>query len=112
MGLSRSSIRTREAASHSLRLLQWVMVHLLLAGITAASILGVGLSGMFVAMAPRIISEAVEPFSLLLLPGLFFAIASVGPHDFKPNTVVRAAAVFWFVVAFGFFIWRARSLRP
>ena len=88
--------------------LRAIALRLLLSALTTAAILTVALSGMFVAMAPRLISESVEPLSLLLVPGLLFAIASVGPHDFKPETVIKVAALFWFLVAFLFFTWRAR----
>ncbi len=86
-------------------------LHLLLSAVVAAAILALACSGMFVAMAPRLISESVEPLSLLLLPGLLFAIASVGPHDFQPETVLQTSALFWFLIAFLFFTWRARNRR-
>ena len=89
--------------------LRGIVFRLLLSAVTTAAILAVALSGMFVAMAPRLISESIEPLSLLLLPGLLFAIASVGPHDFKPDTVVKVAALFWFVTAFFFLTWRAHT---
>ncbi len=86
-----------------------LVLRLFFSALAAAAILGIAYSGMFVSMAPRVVSESVEPLSLLLLPGLLFAIVSAGPHDFQPGTVLGAAAVFWFLAAFLFFTWRARS---
>ena len=97
-----------------LRTLLWLRdlgVRLLLSALAAAALVGIAYSGMFVAMAPRLISETVEPLSLLLLPGLLFAIASVGPHDFQPDTVLKASALFWFLATFLLFTWRARTRR-
>ncbi len=84
-------------------------LRLLLSALAAAVVVAIAYSGMFVAMAPRLISESVEPLSLLLLPGLFVAIVSAGPHDFQPAIVVKISALFWFLVAFLFFSWRART---
>ncbi len=109
MGLSRGLSLPHPTADHRLQKLRQVVLHLLLAALTAALIMGIGLSGMLVAMAPRLLSECVEPLSLLLLPGLFIAIVSAGTHDFLPEVVVRAAAIFWFLAAFLFFTWRART---
>lgn len=112
MGLSRDLTFTQVAPMHRLLLrLQAIALNLLLSAVTAAVIVAIAYSGMFVAMAPRLISEAVEPLSLLLLPGLLFAIASAGPHDFQPDTVLQASALFWFLIAFLFFTWRARTRR-
>ncbi len=109
MGLARGLPLTHpKPRSRFLRHLRGLVFHLLLAAFTTAALIGIAISGMFVAMAPRFISESVEPLSLLLLPGLFFAIASAGPHDFEPQTVVKASAVFWFLATFLFFTWRAR----
>ncbi len=93
----------------SLLWLRDLAFRLLLSAFVAAVLLGVACSGMFVAMAPRLLSESVEPLSLLLLPGLVFAIVSAGPHDFQPETVLKASALFWFLAAFLLFTWRART---
>ncbi len=89
--------------------LRALALRLLLSALTSAALLAVAYSGMFVAMAPRWLSESIEPLSLLLLPGLLFAIASVGPHDFKPEAVLKASALFWFLVSFLLYTWRART---
>ncbi len=110
MGLSRGLPLTEPASRPRLfRHLRNAVLHLLLAALTTAVIMGIAITGMLVATAPRLLSEIVEPLSLLLLPGLFFAIASAGTHDFLPEVVVKAAAVFWFLAAFLFFTWRTRT---
>ena len=112
MGLARGLTLHNPASMHrSLLHLRALARRLLLSALPAAALIGIAYSGMFVAMAPRFISEFVEPLSLLLLPGLLFAIASVGPHDFQPETVLKASALFWFLAAFLFFTWRARASR-
>ncbi len=56
---------------------------------------------MFVTSAPKALSLLIEPFSLLLMPGLVVAVLSAGAHDFSPLTVVCVAAAFYFC----FFFW-------
>ena len=110
MGLARGlPLPHPNPGSRFLRHLRGLVLHLVLAALATGALIGIAMSGMLVAMAPRFISESVEPLSLLLLPGLFFAIASAGPHDFEPATVVKASAIFWFLAAFLFFTWRARN---
>ena len=74
-------------------------------------LVAVAAEGLFVTSAPRLVSLLVEPFSLLLMPGLVVAVVLAGPHDFSPLSVVCIAAVFYF----GFFFWAltrwARSTR-
>ena len=112
MGLSRGlSLPLPLPVHRTLLWLRDLALRLLLSALAAAVLLGAAYSGMFVAMAPRLISESVEPLSLLLLPGLVFAIISAGPHDFQPETVFKASALFWFLAAFLFFTWRARTRR-
>ena len=78
---------------------------LLSAAITALLLL-VATEAMFVTTAPRLVSLLVEPFSLLLMPGLIVAIALAGAHDFTPGSVVFIAAVFYFA----FFYWALTRL--
>ena len=66
-----------------------------------AVLVSVATAGMFVTSAPRLVSLLLEPFSLLLMPGLVVAIVLAGPHDFSPGSVVFIAAIFYC----GFFYW-------
>jgi hypothetical protein len=65
-----------------------------------------GSAAMFVTSAPRLVSLLVEPFSLLLMPGLVVAILIAGPHDFTPIGVVAIASAFYLA----FFYWALTQL--
>lgn len=73
----------------------------LLSAVLSAVVVAVATEAMFVTTAPKLVSLLVEPFSLLLMPGLVAAILIAGPHDFSPGSVVFISAVFYF----GFFYW-------
>jgi len=81
------------------------------AALLAALLVSVATVAMYVTSAPKIVSLLVEPFSLLLMPGLVVAVTLSGPHDFSPGSVVFIAAIFYF----GFFYWAlpgiARAVR-
>jgi hypothetical protein len=74
---------------------------LAISALLTAVLIAVATEGMFVTSAPRLVSLLVEPFSLLLMPGLVVAVILAGPHDFSPISVVWIAAVFYL----GFFFW-------
>jgi len=54
----------------------------------AAALVAVSSAAIYVTSAPRLISLLVEPFSLLLFPGLFIAMAAAAPRDFTSQSVV------------------------
>lgn len=71
------------------------------AAFLTAALVSVATAGMFVTSAPKLVSLLLEPFSLLLMPGLVVAVILSGPHDFSPGSVVFIAAIFYC----GFFYW-------
>jgi hypothetical protein len=85
---------------------------LALSALLTGALMYVACDAMYFTTAPKLISLLVEPFSLLLMPGLVVAIAFAGAHDFTPISVVCIAAAFYF----GFFycaLWRvARAAQP
>ena len=83
---------------------------LLSAAITAV-LLYVATQAMFVTTAPKIISLIVEPFSLLLMPGLVVAILLAGAHDFTPGSVLFVAAIFYFAFFYWALTWLSKSGR-
>ena len=78
-----------------------VWKRLAIATILTCILVGLATEGMFVTSAPKALSLLIEPFSLLLMPGLLVAVLLGGAHDFSPLSVVCVAAVFYF----GFFFW-------
>lgn len=57
----------------------------------------VATSALFSTTLPAAVSLAVEPLSLLLMPGLFVALATAGSHDIEPNVILRISAIFYFL---------------
>ena len=72
------------------------MRRLLIAVVSAAALMALAVTAMYVTTAPPLLSLLLEPLSLLLLPGLLVSIVSAGPHDFSPGLVIY--------VAFGFYV--------
>ena len=72
---------------------------LLLAALLTAALLAAGSAALFVTSAPAAISLLLEPFSLLLTPGMLIAVAVYGSHDdASANAVLVASGCFYFVV--------------
>lgn len=84
---------------------------LLLSCLLTGSLIGLAYGGLFVTAAPEAVSLAVEPFSLLLMPGLLVALAIAGQHDFSPAVVLLASAGFYLIFFVGALSWRMRRLR-
>ena len=78
--------------------------------ITAAAV-SIATAAMFVTTAPKLVSLLVEPFSLLLMPGLVVAIIIAGPHDFSPGSVVFISAVFYFAFFYWALTWLSKPAR-
>jgi hypothetical protein len=83
---------------------------LLSAAITAL-LLYLATEAMFVSTAPKLVSLVVEPFSLLLMPGLVVAIVLAGPHDFTPGSVLFIAAMFYFAFFYWALTWLSKPAR-
>ena len=83
---------------------------LLSAAITAL-LLYLATEAMFVSTAPKLVSLVVEPFSLLLMPGLVVAIILAGPHDFTPGSVLFIAAMFYFAFFYWALTWLSKPAR-
>ena len=64
----------------------------------SAAILAVSCAALFVTHTPRIVSLLLEPFSLLLVPGLLIAFLAAGTSDFSPILVLRVSSVFYFLL--------------
>ena len=83
---------------------------LLSAAITALLIY-VATEAMYVTTAPKLVSLIVEPFSLLLMPGLVVAILLAGAHDFTPGSVLFLSAIFYFAFFYGALTWLSKPAR-
>ena len=69
--------------------------YLLVAGLATIVLMLAGTSALYVTSAPAWVSLLVEPFSLLLLPGLMVALVTSGSHDFAPEAVIAVSAAFY-----------------
>ncbi len=73
----------------------------------AAAIVALASSAMYVTTAPPLVSLLVEPFSLLLLPGLVVAMIAAGPHDFTAHSVLLWSLLIY--AGLSFFALRRRA---
>ncbi len=55
----------------------------------------VACAGLFVSTEREIVALTVEPFSLLLMPGLLVALIVADQHDFSAHIVLVASACFY-----------------
>lgn len=83
---------------------------LLSAAITAL-LLYVATEAMFVTTAPKLVSLVLEPFSLLLMPGLAVSILLAGAHDFTPGSVLFLSAIFYFAFFYWVLTWLSKPAR-
>ena len=74
---------------------------LAISALLTALLILISSAAIYVTTAPRLVSLLVEPFSLLLMPGLVVAVLIAGAHDFTPAGVVAIASVFYV----GLFYW-------
>jgi hypothetical protein len=81
---------------------------LLAASLAAFALTAAGVGAMYLTTAPRFVSLAIEPVSLLLLPGLIVALIAAGGHDFTAEIVAQAAFFFYFVLLYVVFALRDR----
>ena len=74
-----------------------VLRRLVYASLLSALLLAVACTALFVTSAPAAISLLVEPFSLLLVPGLLMAVAVTGSHaDVSASVILGTSATFYF----------------
>ena len=72
----------------------------------AAVLIGVGSAALFVTSAPKWVSLAVEPLSLVLTPGVAISMAFTKAHDYKQWEILRGAFGFDALVVYGLLWWR------
>ena len=77
-----------------------IVYRLITAAALTGGLLALSYAGLSVTTAPKILSLIVEPFSLLLMPGLLIALAVAGQHDFSSTVVLTASACFYFMFFF------------
>jgi hypothetical protein len=69
--------------------------YFLAASLAAMALVMAGTAALYVTSAPAWVSLLVEPFSLLLLPGLMVALVTSGSHDFAPEAVFAVSVAFY-----------------
>jgi hypothetical protein len=88
----------------------------LLAATALASVLMIAATAaLHVSSAPKWASLLLEPFSLLLMPGLVIALATSGSHDFGPDVVIAVSAAFYVGFLYAALLWlasRKRAAQP
>jgi hypothetical protein len=83
---------------------------LALALVSTAALVGLAVAAIYVTTAPAVISLTLEPFSLLLLPGLVASIVLAGPHDFSPSLVIYVSFAFYLALIYaGLTLWSRRT---
>ena len=102
MGLKAGRILRAVAANARMLLAATVVTIVLMIAASAA---------LYVTSAPEWLSLLLEPFSLLLLPGLVVAFATSGSHDFPPNLVIAVSAAVYLVLIYAVLLWRALARR-
>jgi len=70
------------------------------AALVAFALTSAAVGAMSVAAAPKWVSYLVEPFSLLLMPGLMAAVVLGGPYALTPRMIALVAFGFYFVLIF------------
>lgn len=76
-----------------------VALRIALSAFFSLALVSLSLAGLFVTSAPEFISLLVEPFSLLLLPGVLLSIIPTGDHrDYPPDAAAYASLLFYFIV--------------
>jgi vacuolar-type H+-ATPase subunit I/STV1 len=96
--------RTHSSARQFLERLLW-------ATILTALIMAAAIASMFLTTEPRLLNLLVEPFSLLLMPGLLGTLAVAGAHDYSPRMVVYLSTGFYFVSIYLAVWWRQTERR-
>jgi hypothetical protein len=88
-----------------------LMLRFVLAGVMAASVVGIGSACMLFSTGPEWASLIFEPVSLVLMPGLLVGMVLSGPHDLQPQVVLAGTIVFYFLLFWVVLEWRAWRRR-
>ena len=91
--------------------LLFVLSRLLLSTVLSIALIAIAVAAMFATTASEPVSLLVEPFTLLLTPGLLVVVVLAHGHDFLPAHVLYASFVFYFAVFYKALSGRLRS-RP
>ena len=83
-----------------------VLWRLLVAGLWTVAAVGLATMGLFFSTAPQWVSLALEPLSLLLMPGFVVGLVLAGPHDLDPAVIMQATIIFYMVLFFVLLSWR------
>lgn len=110
MSFSGSSV-PKELGGQGLGPFAALMARIVLAGVIAAAIVGIGSGGLMFTTGPEWASLLFEPVSLVLLPGLFVGMFATGPHDLEPHVVMNGTIVFYFVLVWAALEWRGWRQR-
>ena len=95
-----------------LRLFAWVASRLVGAALLTGLVLTIACASLFFTTASRAVSLAVEPVSLLLMPGLLVSLATAGSHDIPPEQILRISTAFYFLLFCFLLLRRPRTHKP
>lgn len=87
--------------------LQTALVRSFLALLCSGAVVGLAVAGIFVTTQTETVSLLLEPFSLLLMPGLLVSLVLANVHDFPPLVVILASFFFYFAFFYTAFWWLA-----
>ena len=82
----------------------------LLSSLASVCIITVASMGLFVTSWPKALSLLLEPFSLLLTPGVVGSLLFTQTHDYTESAILLSNFIFYFEVCFAlFWAWDRRS---
>ena len=90
----------------------WVASRILGAALLTGFVMVIGCVALFFTTAPRALSLAVEPISLLLMPGLVISLATAGSHDIPPEQILRVSSAVYFLFFSFLLLRRPRTHKP
>ena len=79
-----------------------------MAALISGLVLAIGSAGMLVTTEPAPVSLLLEPFSLLLAPGLLIAVETKTRGEPSPMAMIEWAGAFYLLVSYLLLSWRAR----
>ncbi len=82
-----------------------VVWRIALSVVVAAVAIAAGSAALFVTSAPKWISILVEPFSLVLTPGVAISMIFTKAHDYTQWEILRGAFGFYVVLLYGLLWW-------
>ena len=78
---------------------------LALTAVGSVGLVALGTMASFVTTWPKWLSMSVEPFSLLLLPGVFSSMIFHESHDYVYDRILKGSSEFYVVVLY-MLLWR------